>query len=72
ITSTLIASYDESIDLRPRTSGVVGLIWTVPVIVMVFGFAGLAAVFRKWRLAPERSASEEDAELVARLRNDRS
>jgi len=65
----LVASYDESIDLRPRSSGLVGLIWTIPVVVMVFGFAGLATVFRKWRAAVPLSASEADEELVAKLRD---
>lgn len=69
ITAGLVASYDESIDLRPRSSGLVGLIWTIPVVVMVFGFAGLATVFRKWRAAVPLSASEADEELVAKLRD---
>jgi len=71
ITDALVASYDESIDLRPRSGGVVGLIWTVPVVVMVFGFAALASVFRRWRLTEPQSASAEDVELVRLLREDR-
>ena len=71
ITDSLIASYDESIDLRPRASGVVGLVWTIPVVVMVFGFAGLASVFRRWRAAETRHATEADEELVRRLREGR-
>jgi cytochrome c-type biogenesis protein CcmH len=71
ITIALVASYDESIDLRPRSGGVVGLIWTVPVVVMVFGFAALASVFRRWRLTETQSASAEDVELVRSLREDR-
>ena len=72
ITDSLIASYDESIDLRPRTSGVVGLVWTLPVVLMVFGVAGLAAAFRRWRRLTPATASPEDEDLVARLRADRS
>ena len=71
ITDSLIASFDESIDLRPRSSGVVGLVWTLPIIAMVFGFAALAAVFRRWRLAEQRSASADDIELVESLRKQR-
>lgn len=71
ITNGLIASYDESIDLRPRASGVVGLVWVLPVVVLVFGFAGLVAVFRRWSAEEAREASEADAELVERLRHDR-
>ncbi len=72
ITDFLIQSFDESIDLRPRASGIVGLVWALPVFAMVFGFAGLAAVFTKWRNAAVREASDEDTELVERLRAQRS
>jgi len=72
ITDALVASYNESIDLRPRSGGVVGLVWTLPVIVMVFGFAALWSVFRRWRAADPRSATDADVELVAALRQERA
>lgn len=72
ITSALVASYNESIDLRPRSGGVVGLIWTLPVVVMVFGFAALASVFRRWRTAEAKTASEADVDLVEALRRERA
>lgn len=72
ITEALVASYNESIDLRPRSGGVVGLIWTLPVIVMVFGFAALASVFRRWRTTEAKTASEADVDLVEALRRERS
>lgn len=71
ITDALVASYNESIDLRPRSGGVVGLIWILPVVVMVFGFAALASVFRRWRSTDARSASQADVELVESLRRER-
>lgn len=71
ITDALVASYDESIDLRPRSGGVVGLIWTLPIIVMVFGFAALASVFRRWRNAELRTATDADVDLVEALRRER-
>jgi cytochrome c-type biogenesis protein CcmH len=72
ITDALVASYDESIDLRPRSGGVVGLIWTVPVVLMVFGFAALASVFRRWRAVETQLASDDDVALVESLRRERS
>lgn len=72
ITNALVAAYDESIDLRPRSGGVVGLIWTLPVVVMVFGFAALASVFRRWRHTAIQTASDDDIELVESLRRDRT
>lgn len=71
ITGALVAAYDESIDLRPRTGGIVGLIWIVPVVVMVFGFAALASIFRRWRVVEAKQASEADVELVESLRRER-
>lgn len=72
ITGALISAYGESIDLRPSSGGLVGLIWTVPVVVMVFGFAGLFAVFRKWRAVELEGPSPDDVELVDKLRRGRS
>ncbi len=71
ITRTLVASYNESIDLRPRSGGVVGLIWILPVVVMVFGFAALASVFRRWRTTEAKPATEADIDLVEALRRQR-
>jgi cytochrome c-type biogenesis protein CcmH len=71
ITTALVTSYGDSIDLRPRSGGVVGLIWTVPVVVMVFGFAALASVFRRWRSAEIQTATEADVALVEELRRGR-
>lgn len=68
ITEVLIAGFDESIDLRPRASGVVGLVWVLPVFAVVFGAAALIAAFRRWQRAAGRSASADDELLVARLR----
>ncbi len=72
ITDALVSAYDESIDLRPRSGGVVGLIWIVPVVVMVFGFAALASVFRRWRDTAVQTASDDDVELVESLRRERA
>ena len=71
ITANLVAAYDESIDLRPKASGLVGLVWTLPVVAMVFGFTGLVAVFRRWRAVAVREASADDEQLVSRLRAER-
>ena len=71
ITDALITAYGESIDLRPSSGGIVGLIWTVPVVVMVFGFAALFAVFRKWRSIELVGPSSSDVELVEELRRGR-
>ncbi len=73
IRDALVAVYDEEIDLTPRSGGVVGLVWMLPVIVFVAGAAGLIAAFRRWRADTRRSsATDADRELVARARAERS
>ncbi len=71
ITELLISSYDESIDLRPRSSGVVGLVWILPIVATVFAFAGLASVFQRWRNEATLEATEADEVIVAELLRDR-
>ena len=71
VTEALISAYGESIDLRPSSGGVVGLIWTVPVVIMVFGFAALFAVFRRWRNVELEGASDSDVKLIEELRRGR-
>lgn len=68
ITDILIAGYDESIDLRPRASGLVGLVWVLPVFVAVFGAAGLVVVFRRWQSESGLQSSVDDEAIVAELR----
>ena len=71
VTDTLISAYGESIDLRPSSGGIVGLIWTVPVVLMVFGFAALFAVFRRWRNIELEGPSASDIKLIEGLRRGR-
>ncbi len=72
ITELLISSYDESIDLRPRSSGLVGLVWVLPIVATVFAFAGLAQVFRRWRNEAALEATDADAAIVDELLRERS
>lgn len=64
----LVGQYGENIDLRPKATGVTGLVWIIPVVGVVCAFAGLAAVFRRWRREEQRSASDADRALVERAR----
>jgi len=71
ITDALVGAYGESVDLRPQSGGIIGLIWILPVVVMVFGFAALAAVFQRWRTTEAKLATDADVELVEQLRQQR-
>ena len=69
ITDFLIASYNDSISLKPQASGVVGLVWITPVVAFVTAVAGLIVVFRRWHLAEVAEASDADRLLVDRARS---
>jgi cytochrome c-type biogenesis protein CcmH len=57
--------YGEDILLTPPRSGFAGLVWVVPVAVVLIAFAGLALAFRRWEKPPEHGPSRGDRELVA-------
>jgi cytochrome c-type biogenesis protein CcmH len=64
----LVAQYDDKIDLRPRATGVVGLVWIMPVVAFVAALGGLTAVFRRWRREELIAATDEDRALVDQAR----
>jgi cytochrome c-type biogenesis protein CcmH len=72
ISDYLIASYGDGIDLRPKATGVTGLVWILPVFALVCAVAGLVVAFRRWRSAPVSEATEGDRALVEQARRDRS
>jgi cytochrome c-type biogenesis protein CcmH len=57
----------ESLLLLPRSSGIDGLVWALPVAAFVCGAAGLVVAFRRWRQASEvdREPTDDDRALVA-------
>lgn len=68
----LVSIYGENIDYTPRATGVTGLVWIIPVVVIIVAFAGLTAVFLRWRTEERTSATDEDRDLVARARRGQS
>jgi cytochrome c-type biogenesis protein CcmH len=70
IRDELAAAYGERVLLTPGRSGLASLAWTLPVVVLVAGLAGLALTFRRWRSGGPVAASDADRELVARARGD--
>lgn len=51
--------------LTPTSTGVAGLIWILPVVVLVFSLAGLALAFRRWsHERPAGGATDGDRALV--------
>lgn len=64
IRARLVASYGEDILLTPPRSGFAGLVWIVPVAVVVVAFGGLALLFRRWEKADPKGPSRQDRALV--------
>ena len=51
IRAYLASRYGDDILLRPEGSGAAGLVWALPVVVLVCGAAGLALAVRRWKVA---------------------
>ena len=60
------ARYGDEVLLTPPSSGLGGVVWILPVVVVAAGLLGLFFVFRRWRAERvDHEASDEDRELVA-------
>ena len=64
IRDAIAATYGDDVQLVPGRSGVEGLVWVLPVVVLVAGLAGVGAVFARWRRTPLTHASPDDRALV--------
>lgn len=66
-----VERYDQRVLLNPPASGIAGLVWIVPVVVLGAGVAGLGLAFAKWRSVrgdDTITASEQDKRLVEAAR----
>jgi cytochrome c-type biogenesis protein CcmH len=61
--------YGDTILLTPKSTGFDSLIWILPVIVLVVGFAGLTAAFLRWRRLTPTAPTADDHELVDEARH---
>lgn len=64
----LAQQYGQDTDARPPRSGFASLVWVLPVLAVAVGGAWLALSFRQWRGGRDLDVSDEDRDLVARLR----
>lgn len=63
----IVGLYPDS-SLTPPRSGVAGLVWFLPVALLVGALGGLVALFRSWRSPPDLEVSDADRELVEEAR----
>ncbi len=68
IRDDLISDYRAEVLLNPPAEGLTTLIWVLPVMVVVLGAMGVAAAVTRNQGA-NRSASDEDRELLAKARS---
>ena len=66
IVAFLLSRYGNDILLKPKASGVAGLVWALPVVAVIVALAALAFTFRRWRARPHVPVSSEDRALVER------
>ncbi|MBT6444673.1 cytochrome c-type biogenesis protein CcmH [bacterium] len=73
IRQVYIDRYGRSIVLNPDSGGFTGLVWIVPVLAAGLATAAIALAFQRWRIEASSVAfaSDEDHELVAKLRRER-
>ncbi|MFP3899464.1 MAG: cytochrome c-type biogenesis protein CcmH [Acidimicrobiia bacterium] len=64
IRAELADSWGEEVLLTPESSGVVGLVWILPVVALVLGLAGVGYAFWRWRAGGASRATAADRELV--------
>ena len=71
ILAYLVSRFGEGILLKPRSTGIAGLVWALPVAAVICGLAGLAVAFRRWRARSPRKPTDDDRVLVERARHAR-
>jgi len=57
--------FGDYILLTPSARGVTGLVWVLPVVMLVVALAGLVVAFSRWRVRGEVHATDADRALVA-------
>ncbi len=58
-------NFGAKTQLVPQATGFDALVWVLPVFAGVCAVAGLAAAFRRWRLAADTVPTDDDRAIVA-------
>jgi cytochrome c-type biogenesis protein CcmH/NrfF len=65
----LTGQYGRGVDASPPSTGFASLVWVLPVVVVAVGLVWLAWSFSRWRAGRRVGTTDEDRDLVARLRH---
>jgi cytochrome c-type biogenesis protein CcmH len=64
VRAAIAASFGDQVQLIPSASGFAGLVWILPVVVLVVALAGIGSAMARWRRRGRSSPSDEDHVLV--------
>ena len=71
IRAAISASFGEDVQLIPPASGFAGLVWILPVVVLVVAVAGVAAALARWRHRTGSTPTDADRALVEQALRER-
>jgi cytochrome c-type biogenesis protein CcmH len=71
IRASIGASFGDQVQLIPAASGIAGLVWILPVVVLVVALVGVGTALARWRRRARSSPSDEDRALVEGALQDR-
>jgi cytochrome c-type biogenesis protein CcmH len=71
IRAAIGASFGDQVQLIPAASGFAGLVWILPVVVLIVAVAGVGSALARWRRRARASASDDDRALVEQALRDR-
>jgi cytochrome c-type biogenesis protein CcmH len=71
IRAAIGASFGDQVQLIPSASGFAGLVWILPVVVLIVALAGVAIALARWRRHSRSSPSDTDRALVEGALRDR-
>ena len=57
--------FGSKVLLVPRSTGIDALVWALPAAAFVCAIVGLAAAFRRWKVAADTIPDDDDRRLVA-------
>ena len=64
VRTAIAASFGDQVQLIPSASGFAGLVWILPVVVLVIAVAGVSTALARWRRRGRSTPSDEDRALV--------
>lgn len=66
----LVGRFGDDVVLTPAATGVTGLVWVLPVVLVVASGAALGFAFRRWRRRSPVGVTDDDRALVEKARRE--